>query len=133
MGWLDRLRAGRTPEPPSPTVDEQLAAASAAARNGDHATALAIWGPLARDGVPRAQSNIGACFAEGLGVERDLALAVRWLSLAAEAGDPIGQRNLATLHFRGDGVARDDGRAAALYRAAAEQEIGRASCRERVL
>lgn len=121
MGWLDRLRAGRTPEPPSPTIDEQLAAASAASREGDHAAALAIWGPLARDGVARAQSNVGACFAEGLGVERDLALAVRWLSLAAEAGDPIGQRNLATLHFRGDGMARNDGRAAALYRAAAEQ------------
>jgi TPR repeat protein len=121
MSWLDRLRAGRTPEPPSPTIDEQLAAASAASRGGDHATALAIWGPLARDGVARAQSNIGASFAEGLGIERDLTLAVRWLTLAAEAGDPIGQRNLATLHFRGEGVARDDGRAAALYRASAEQ------------
>jgi len=121
MGWLDRLRGGRAPEPPSSGVAEQLAAASAAARAGDHAAALAIWGPLARDGVARAQSNIGACFAEGLGVERDLALAVRWLTLAAEAGDPIGQRNLATLYFRGEGVARDDGRAAALYRAAAEQ------------
>lgn len=121
MGWLDRLKGGRAPEPPSPSVAERLAAAAAAARAGDHAAALAIWGPLARDGVPRAQSNVGACFAEGLGVERDLPLAVRWLTLAAEAGDPVGQRNLATLHFRGEGVARDDGRAAALYRAAAEQ------------
>lgn len=121
MDWLDRLRGGRSPEPPSPTVDEQLAAASAASRDGDHAAALAIWGPLAHGGVARAQSNVGACFAEGLGVERDLALAVRWLTLAAEAGDPVGQRNLATLHFRGEGVAQDDGRAAALYRAAAEQ------------
>ncbi len=38
----------------------------------------------------RAQNNIGACFAEGLGVERDHALALRWLTLAAEAGDPVG-------------------------------------------
>lgn len=123
MGWLDRLRGGRaaTPEP-SPGVAGQLAAAAAASRAGDHAAALAIWAPLARDGVARAQSNVGACFAEGLGVERDLALAVRWLTLAAEAGDPVGQRNLATLHFRGEGVAQDDGRAAALYRAAAEQD-----------
>ncbi|WP_225772286.1 tetratricopeptide repeat protein [Inquilinus sp. Marseille-Q2685] len=121
MGWLDRLTRARAAAPPSPGIAEQLAAASAAARAGDHAAALAIWGPLARKGVARAQSNVGACFAEGLGVERDLTLAVRWLTLAAEAGDPVGQRNLATLHFRGEGVARDDGRAAALYRAAAEQ------------
>ena len=81
-----------------------------AAERGDYQTALAIWGPLAHAGVPRAQNNIGACFAEGLGVERDPALALRWLTLAAEAGDPVGQRNLAALHFKGDGVAQSDER-----------------------
>ena len=63
-----------------------------------------IWGPLAHAGVARAQNNVGACFAEGLGVARDLALALRWLTLAAEAGDPVGQRNLAALYFKGEGV-----------------------------
>ena len=57
--------------------------------------------------MARAQNNIGACFAEGLGVERDPALALRWLTLAAEAGDPVGQRNLASLYFKGEGVEQD--------------------------
>ena len=94
-----------------------MAAAYEAAERGDYATALAIWEPLAQAGVARAQNNIGACFAEGLGVERDPALAVRWLTLAAEAGDPVGQRNLAALYFKGEGVEQDYARAAELYRA----------------
>ena len=36
---------------------------------------------------------------------RDHALALKWLTLAAEAGDPAGCRNLAHAHFRGDGRA----------------------------
>ena len=97
-----------------------MAAAYEAAARGDYAAALAIWGPLAHAGVARAQNNIGACFAEGLGVARDPALALNWLTLAAEAGDPVGQRNLAALYFKGEGVEQDYGRAAELYRAAAE-------------
>ena len=54
----------------------------------------------------------GACFSEGLGVERDPALALRWLSLAADGGDPVGQRNLATAYFKGLGVPSDGARAA---------------------
>ena len=52
-------------------------------RGGERAAttpaALEIWAPLAHAGVARAQNNIGACFAEGLGVERDAKLAERWL------------------------------------------------------
>lgn len=119
MSWLDRL-FGRS----SDSGDDIAAAmmrAAAEVERGDHATALAIWGPLAHAGVGRAQNNIGACFAEGLGVERDLALALRWLTLSAESGDPVGQRNLAALHFKGDGVEQSDDEALRLYRLAAGQ------------
>ena len=51
-------------------------------------------------------------------------LAAQWLRLSAEAGDRIGQRNYAALHFRGDGVEQDYARAMELYRAAAEQGDG---------
>lgn len=119
MRWLERL-FGR-----NVSADDNIAAtmalATAAVERGDHAAALALWGPLAQAGIGRAQNNIGACFAEGLGVERDPALALRWLSLAAESGDPVGQRNLATLHFKGEGVAQSDADAMRLYRLAAEQ------------
>jgi TPR repeat protein len=95
-----------------------------AAELGDYPTALAIWGPLAHAGVARAQNNIGACFAEGLGVEMDKPLAAKWLALSASASDPVGQRNLASLYFKGEGVEQDDVRAAELYRGAAQAGDG---------
>ena len=101
-------------------VSARMAEAYDTAQRGDYPTALDIWGPLAHAGVARAQNNVGACFAEGLGVERNASLALRWLTLAAEAGDPVGQRNLAALYFKGEGVEQDHERAANLYRAASE-------------
>src|ERR1700748_2840491 len=97
------------------SVPDRMEAASGAFARGDYPTALEIWGPLAHAGVTQAQAYVGACFAEGWGVEADFGLAVRWLTLAADAGDPEGQRNLAALYFRGDGVAEDFRRAAKLY------------------
>ena len=83
-----------------PDVAARMAEAYNAASRGDYPAALAIWGPLAQAGVARARNNVGACFAEGLGLERDPALAVRWLTLAAEAGDAVGRRNLARALFQ---------------------------------
>jgi TPR repeat protein len=95
-----------------------------ASSRGDYARALEIWGPLAHAGIPRAQNNVGACFAEGLGVGRDPQRALQWLSASAAAGDRVGQRNCAALYFKGDGVAQDYPQALALYRAAAEKGDG---------
>ena len=101
-----------------------MSSALAAAQAGDYQLALTLWEPLAHAGNARAQNNIAACFAEGLGVARNLVLAVKWLTPAANAGDPVAQRNLATLYFKGEGVEPDELRAAALYRSAAEQGDG---------
>src|SRR4029434_2779192 len=113
----------QTPDSAAPRemTADQIAAAYDAAEKGDYARALEIWGPLAHAGVARAQSNIGACFANGLGVAPNGALALRWLTLAAEAGDAVGQRNLATLYFKGELVELDASVAARWYRAASEQ------------
>ena len=92
MSLLQRL-FGRGPRV-APIADE-LARAYEAYEAGDHEAALAIWSPLAQQGIARAQTAVGACFAYGQGVERDDALAVRWFRLAAEAGDAAGRRNLA--------------------------------------
>ena len=110
MGLFDRLFGRGEP------AADRLARASALAAKGDHAAAIAIWEPLARRGDARARNALGACHAEGLGVPRDLALAQRWIGLAAAAGDRVAQRNLAALVFRDD----DDAEAARLYRIAAE-------------
>lgn len=92
MRWLDALARKA---PGGADVAAQMAAAYDASSRGGYACALEIWGPLAQAGVPRAQNNVGACFSEALGVERDVALAAKWLTLSAEGGDVIGRRNLA--------------------------------------
>lgn len=124
MRWLERFR-NTTPEPAvtSDPTTARMDKALAAAKAGDYATALALWEPLAQAGVSRAQNNIGACFAEGLGVPVDRPLALKWLTLAAEAGDPVGQRNCAAFHMQGtNGSDADYARAADYYRRAAEQD-----------
>lgn len=120
MRWLDAL-ARRLSADAEATVAERMAEAHDASSRGDYVRTMEIWGPLAHAGVPRVQNNFGACFADGLGVERDSKRALQWLSVSAAAGDRVGQRNCAALYFKGEGVAQDDPRALALYRAAAEQ------------
>ncbi|HXV29567.1 MAG TPA: sel1 repeat family protein, partial [Sinorhizobium sp.] len=53
---------------PAETDASRMAEALAAAQRSEFEFALAIWEPLARAGHARAQNNIGACFAGGLGV-----------------------------------------------------------------
>src|SRR4029077_16860286 len=109
--WLDRLRRDEAVD-----VSAQMAAAFEAASRNDYESALAIWTPLAHAGVARAQNNIGACFAEGLGVARDPELAVKWLNVSAESADSVGQRNLAAAYFKGEGVAQNSGPRAVAHR-----------------
>lgn len=123
MRWLDRLR-GKPTETVTDTVSADMEAALSAAKAGDYDAALALWEPLARAGNARAQNNIGACFAEGLGVPSDRPLALKWLTLSAEAGDPVGQRNCAAFYMQGSDATGSDAdlaKAAELYRLAAEQ------------
>ncbi|MFO1151435.1 MAG: tetratricopeptide repeat protein [Alsobacter sp.] len=102
--------------PVADLMDEARALAAA----GEHQAALAIWGPLAHRGEGRAANNIGACFLDGLGVERDPAMGLSWLRVAAEAGDPVGMRNLAAALFQGLGGPEDPVQAFDWYRRAAE-------------
>jgi len=55
-----------------------------AAQNGDFATALKEWKPLAEKGDAVAQYNLGQMYRNGDGVPQDYTEAVRWWRLAAE-------------------------------------------------
>src|SRR5262249_24793742 len=79
-----------------------LADAKTAAARGDSKTALEIWSHLAHAGSARAQAEIGRCFVQAIGVERNPELAEKWLTLAARADDPLGQRLLGDFHFNGE-------------------------------
>ena len=67
------------------------------------------------------QYNLGVMYADGRGVARDDAEAVRWYRRAAEQGNASGQYNLGGMYSTGRGVARDDAEAVRWYRRAAEQ------------
>ena len=58
----------------------------AAYANGDHATALREWKPLAEQGNASAQSNLGVMYERGQGVPQDDKTAVKWYRLAAKQG-----------------------------------------------
>ena len=75
--------------------------------NGDYATALKDWTPLADLGNVKAQYNLGLMYDMGKGVLQDYKEAVRWYQLAAEQGYSSAQHNLGLLYFNGQGVSQD--------------------------
>ena len=56
--------------------------------------------PFAHAGVARAQNDIGGCFVNGWASSATPTLASNWLTLAAKAGDPLGQRAARRLLFQ---------------------------------
>lgn len=71
------------------------------------ASALKIWLPLAQQGDPEAQINVGEIYEKGLGAQADPRLAAEWYRKAAEAGHSRAQINLGYLYEKGLGVEKD--------------------------
>ncbi len=65
----------------------------AAYNDGDYATALQEWRPLAEQEHARAQYNLGVMYANGRGVPQDDKEAVKWYRLAAEQKFAWAQTN----------------------------------------
>ena len=94
----------------------------------------------AAEGDAQAQCYLGVCYQTGQGVALDYQEAVRWFRRSAEQNDPVAQCYLGFCYQAGQGVPQEYGQAAKWFREAAEQgdpaaqfnQIGRASCRERV-
>ena len=93
----------------------------AAYNQGDYATALRLWRPLAEQGHAEAQFNLGLVYGMGQGVPQDDAEAVKWFRMAAEQGIAEAQNNLGSMYYDGRGVPQDDTEAVKWYRKAAEQ------------
>jgi len=62
--------------------------------NGDYATALREWRPLAEQGLADAQSNLGWMYEYGEGVPKDYVQAYMWLNLAAAQGEEDAVKGL---------------------------------------
>jgi uncharacterized protein len=66
-----------------------------------------------------AQTNLGYRYDQGFGCERNLPLDLSWYRKAAEAGNPLGQNNLADMYLRG--VTRHDAEAFRWFQKSAAQ------------
>ena len=63
-----------------------------AAQNGDFATALREWKPLAEQGNAGAQYNLGLMYVKGEGVIQDNVYAHLWGNIAASNGSKNGRK-----------------------------------------
>jgi uncharacterized protein len=89
------------------SLHADFAAGMRAYQAQDYTTALNQWLPLAEQGVPQAQYDIGLIYAMGHGVQKDAAQAASWYQKAAEQGIVEAQFNLGLLYFEGDGLQKD--------------------------
>jgi uncharacterized protein len=79
----------------------------AAYQKGDYVTAIKEWRPLADNGDPLAQFNLGLLYYEGQGVPQDYAQAASWFRRAADQDYTKAQHNLGAMYGSGKGVKRD--------------------------
>jgi len=96
---------------------------SEAYKNGDYATALREWEPLAKQEDARAQYNLGIMYEHGKGIPQDNKTAVQWYRLAAEQGYANAQYNLGLMYGLGQGVIQDNVYAHVWWNIAASQGI----------
>ena len=80
----------------------------------------------AGQGDARAQTELGARYESGRGVEQDYRAALAWYRRAADQGYAPGQAALGFLYSTGRGVERNDAVATSWHRRAAEQGNARA-------
>ena len=86
-----------------------------------YATALEKWIPLAEQGDPRAQFDLGAMYQFGISVPKDLTLALKWYRKSEEQGNSDAQCNLGNMYYKGEGVSQDYTLAFKLYRKSAKR------------
>jgi TPR repeat protein len=100
----------------------------AAEDRGDWKAAFLLLKPLAEQGNPRAQANLGYMYDNGEGVPKDNTEAMKWyrkaadqFRKAADEGNADGQYHLGVMYDYGQGVPKDYAEAAKWFRKAADQ------------
>ena len=85
------------------------------------AKSAADYRKAAEQGDAKAQFILGGCYANGIGVTKDLAEAVKWWRKAAEQGDAKAQFMLGACYANGIGVTKDFAEAVKWYRKVTQQ------------
>ncbi len=88
---------------------------------GDFATALAEWQPLAERGDANGQFGLGLLYANGWGVDLNDDEALKWYGLAAGQGHAEAAYNLGVMNANGWGVPQSDDEAFKWYSMAADR------------
>jgi len=91
---------------------------------GDYATALKEFKPLAEQGDAEAQFNLGRMYGEGKGVIQSYKNAFEWYELAAEQGHVGGQYMLGDFYINGKGVIKNPTRSHMWWNIAASLTSG---------
>jgi len=76
-------------------------------QKGDYVGAAKEWRPLAEQGNPVAQFNLGLLYLDGHGVPQSPVEAANWFRRAAEQDYTQAQHNLGAMYGSGQGVKRD--------------------------
>ncbi len=76
---------------------------------------------VAKKGWAPAQYNLGCCYANGKGVEKNMKMAAKWFNEAAKQGHPEAQYRMGLCYEYGEGVKQDKEEAVKMYRKAATQ------------
>ncbi|MBF0557842.1 MAG: SEL1-like repeat protein [Nitrospirae bacterium] len=81
--------------------------AKTASDKKDYKTAYDLYLIEAEKGNAEAQNNLGARYANGLGVKQEFKEALKWYKLAAAQGYAQAEYNIGIAYFSGQGVAQD--------------------------
>jgi len=122
----DGIKAYDKARPAERVASDEFAAGVDAYSRGDYTAAYAMFMKEAQKGNASAQYKTGFMLAEGRGVAKNDAEAVRWYKLAAEKGLSAAQYNLAVMYEEGKGTAQDPEAALKWYRKAAEKGLAAA-------
>ena len=80
-------------------VEEKIKKAFEAFDKKDFRTSFEIFKPLAEQGDPKAQFNLGFLYRIGQGVNQDYQKAYHWYLLSAEQGYAEAQFKIGLMHY----------------------------------
>ena len=93
-----------------------------ALQSGDSIEAYQWFMKAAEEGYAVAESNIGVCYYEGIGVDVNLSEAFKWVMKAAKHGFAQAQENIGINYFSGENVEKNPEEAFKWFMKAAKQD-----------
>jgi Sel1 repeat len=108
--------------PPTTAMAPAPTSAAPSAKPSNDESRAAAFNQLCDGGDMGGCSNLGAMYANGIGVEKDNGRAVALYKQACDGGNMVGCTNLGAMYASGIGVVKDGARAIALYKQACDND-----------